>query len=206
MTLFRVADLDALTTYKLLTGVLVPRPIAWVTSRAPNGKINLAPFSAFTLVSAVPPMVGISIAKHKDTPANIAKHGEFVVNIANVSMVEPLHLSSIEHPPHISEVEELGLELAESSEVSIPRLAMAPAAMECRYVSATPYGDLGQLFVVGEVVAYQVRDDLVKNAKIRTIDLNPLARTAGPTYGGLGDEIVMEQLNALPGEKTYGAA
>lgn len=204
MTLFRTSDIDAITSYKLLTGVIVPRPIAWVTTRAPNGKINLAPFSAFTLVSAVPPMVGIGIAKHKDTPANIAATGEFVVNIADTSMVEPLHLSSIEHPPHISEVEELGLELAESSEISTPRLAMAPAAMECRFHSATPYGDLGQLFVVGYVVAFQVRDDLVNNGKIRTIDMDPLARTAGPTYGGLGEEIVMEQINPIPGEKAYG--
>ena len=203
MTQFRTCDLDIPSIYKLLTGVLVPRPIAWVTTRAPTGRINLAPFSAFTFVSAVPPMIGISSAWNKDTPKNIDATGEFVVNIADATMAEPLHLSSIEHPRDVSEVDLLGLELADSAVIATPRLAMVPAAMECRLRSVAEYGDLKQRFLVGEVVAFYVRDDLVKDGKIRTQHLNPLARTAGPTYGRLGEEIVMDQLNPIPGEKAY---
>ena len=203
MANLRTSELEIPAIYKLLTGVLVPRPIAWVTTRAPSGKINLAPFSAFTFVSAVPPMIGISSAWNKDTPKNIDATGEFVVNIADATMAEPLHLSSIEHPREVSEVELLGLELSESAVISTPRLAMVPAAMECRLRSTAEYGDLKQRFMVGEVVAFYVRDDLLKDGKIRTSALNPLARTAGPTYGSLGAEIVMEQLNPIPGETAY---
>jgi flavin reductase (DIM6/NTAB) family NADH-FMN oxidoreductase RutF len=196
MTTFRTSDLDIAANYKLLIGLIVPRPIAWVTSRSPNGKINLAPFSAFTFVSTVPPMVGISAAGHKDTPNNIAASGEFVVNVADTSLVEPLHLSSVEHPREISEVEELGLELADSSEISTPRLAIAPASMECRLHSVCEYGTLKIRFVVGDVLAFHIRDDLVVNGKVKTSRLDPLARLAGPLYSGIGSEIVMRQLNA----------
>src|SRR5436190_5764254 len=122
--------------YKLITGVVVPRPIAWVTTLGPEGTVNLAPFSAFTFVSTRPPMIGINVGRkagvRKDTANNIHEHKEFVVNIADETMIEHVHLSAIEHAPDVSEVDELGLAVAPSSAVRTPRLVDAPVSLECR--------------------------------------------------------------------------
>src|SRR4051812_27857195 len=103
------APLPAQDVYRLLTGIVVPRPIAWVTSRSTGGVVNLAPFSCFTFVSSKPAMVGINVALRdgelKDTAQNILETGEFVVNIANETMVEKIHLSAVAPPPHVSETD-----------------------------------------------------------------------------------------------------
>ena len=112
--------------YKLVIGSVVPRPIAWVTSRNAKGAVNLAPFSAFMFVSPKPPLMAISVGHkagvYKDTATNILQREDYVIHIANMAMIEPLHLSSIEHPPDVSEVEELGLATVPSSLVATPRL------------------------------------------------------------------------------------
>lgn len=185
------ASLDPEATYKLLVGAVVPRPIAWITTLNAAGGVNLAPFSAFTYVSVKPPMLGINCGTKagtlKDTGVNIHRTGEFVVHIADETLVEPLHSSAIEYPPEVSEVTELGLETLPSVDVRTPRLAIAPIAMECRYHSATPYGDTGSEFIVGEVVRFHVRDGLCENGKIETAKLRPLARLGGPVYAKLGE-------------------
>ena len=107
------AYLDAETAYRLITGVVVPRPIAWVTSLSATGVLNLAPFSAFTFVSPKPPMLAISVGRkggiYKDTAQNILNNEEYVVHIADSSLMTAVHESSTEHPPDVSEVEELRL-------------------------------------------------------------------------------------------------
>lgn len=185
------ADLDPEATYKLLVGAVVPRPIAWITTLNAAGGVNLAPFSAFTYVSVKPPMLGINCGAKagtlKDTGVNILRTREFVVHIADETLVEPLHASAIEYPPEVSEVTELGLETLPSVDVRTPRLAIAPIAMECRYHSATPYGDTGSEFIVGEIVRFHFRDGLCENGKIDTARLRPLARLGGPVYAKLGE-------------------
>src|SRR5439155_11778429 len=102
------AYLDAETAYRLITGVVVPRPIAWVTSLSATGVLNLAPFSAFTFVSQKPPMLTISVgrkgATFKDTAHNILAREEYVIHIADTPLMEAVHESSAEHPADISEV------------------------------------------------------------------------------------------------------
>src|SRR6476660_4180444 len=102
------ADLDPQQTYKLLTGIVVPRPIAWICSQSADGVLNLAPFSAFTFVSNKPPMIGVNIDRKagtlKDTANNILARREYVVHIADESLLAKLHASADEHPPHVSEV------------------------------------------------------------------------------------------------------
>ena len=185
-------------TYKLLTGIVVPRPIAWVTTLIPGGGVNLAPFSAFTFVSNKPPMVGINVGRKagvlKDTGNNIHASGEFVVNIPDDSMIEPVHLSAIEHPPEVSEAELLGLELAPGSAIRTPRLAMAPISMECRLHRAIAFGDTGSEFMVGEVLAFHIRDGLYANGKIDTAKLRPICRIGGPNYAKLGEIVAMQQI------------
>ncbi len=104
-------DLDAERIYRLMTGIVVPRPIAWVTSLSRNGVLNLAPFSAFTFVSQKPPMLAISVGRkgpdYKDTAHNILDTEEYVIHIADTPLMSAVHDSSVEHPPEVSEVEEL---------------------------------------------------------------------------------------------------
>jgi len=196
------SSLGAEASYKLLIGAVVPRPIAWVTTLNVRGGVNLAPFSAFTYVSVKPPMLGINCGRRagtlKDTGANIHAAGEFVVHIADEALVEPLHQSSIEHPPEVSEVAELGLETLPCVDVRTPRLAIAPIAMECRFHSATPYGATGSEFIVGEVLRFHIRDGLCENGKIDTLKLRPLCRLAGPNYAGLGEFIRMRPVAYTP--------
>lgn len=184
--------------YKLLTGIVVPRPIAWVTTLIPGGGVNLAPFSAFTFVSNKPPMLGINVGRKagvlKDTGNNIHASGEFVVNIPDESMIEPVHLSAVEHPPEVSEAELLGLAVAPSTAIRTPRLAQAPISMECRLHRAVAFGDTGSEFMVGEVLAFHIRDGLCVNGKIDTARLRPICRLGGPNYATLGEIVSMQPI------------
>lgn len=202
---YDVSHLSADQTYKLMTGLIVPRPIAWVTTRAPDGRVNLAPFSAFTFLSTVPPIVGISVTLRdgdlKDTSRNIDDTGEFVVNIADESLVEAVHASSAEYPAEISEPEILGLELAVSRTVGVPRIARAPAAMECRLEQVVGFGEQGARLIAGRVTHFYVRDDLLVDGKIPTDRLRPLARIAGPRYAPIGRVVEMTPLHE--GSRRY---
>jgi flavin reductase (DIM6/NTAB) family NADH-FMN oxidoreductase RutF len=184
------AHLDAPQAYKLLTGVVVPRPIAWVTTRSLQGVVNLAPFSTFTYVSTKPPMIGFNAGRkggqRKDTANNILDTREFVVHVVDGSLLEPMHESSVEHPPDVSEAELLGLEWTACERIAVPRLVAPRVAMECRFHSATPYGDTGSEFLVGEVLVFHIRDGLVEDGKIDSAKLDPVCRLAGPNYATLG--------------------
>lgn len=177
--------------YKLLIGLIVPRPIAWVTSLSLKGVVNLAPFSAFTYLSTEPPLIGISVMRRgdglKDTARNIADRGDFVVNIADEALVRPVHLSAVEHPHDVSEVELLGLGLVPSFDVATPRLACVPAALECGFEQAITFGDQGAQLIVGRVRRFHVRDELLDGGRVVTERLRPLCRIAGPKYAGLGE-------------------
>ncbi|HEY7805160.1 MAG TPA: flavin reductase family protein, partial [Orrella sp.] len=120
-------SLDAKQAYKLLTGVIVPRPIAWVSTLSKNGVTNLAPFSYFTSVANKPPMVGINIGQEyggrKDTARNILETEQFVVNIAQWPQLDALHASADHHPPETSEIELLGLSTEASTLIKPPRIA-----------------------------------------------------------------------------------
>lgn len=196
------SSLGPAEAYKLLVGAVVPRPIAWITTLNAQGGVNLAPFSAFTYVSVKPPMLGFNCGRKagalKDTGTNIHARREYVVHIADLSLVEPLHTSSIEYPPAVSEVAELGLQTLPGVDVRTPRLAVAPIAMECRFHSATRYGDTGAEFIVGEVLRFHIRDGLCADGKIDTMALQPLCRLAGPNYAGLGEPIRMRVFAQTP--------
>ncbi len=195
------SDLDPSQAYRLLTGVVVPRPIAWVTTRSADGVLNLAPFSTFTYVSTKPPMVGFNAGRRagrrKDTANNIFATGEFVVHVVDESLLEPMHESSCEHPPEVSEPQLLGLEYTASDLVAVPRLVAPRIALECRLHQAIAFGQTGAEFLVGEVLAFHVRDDLVTDGKIDSTALNPVCRLAGPRYATLGP---VRTLRVIPRE------
>ncbi len=192
------ADLDGEQTYKLLSGVVVPRPVAWVSTRSAAGVVNLAPFSAFTFVSNKPPMLGINIGHkagvRKDTAVNILANGEFVVHIAHSGQTPDLHASAVEHAPDVSEVELLGLRTLPSHLLAVPRLQDAPVAMECRFHSVTPFGNTGAEFYVGEVLCWHLREGLLHNGKVDSFALDPVCRLAGPNYATLGQRLTMQTI------------
>nr|WP_205964670.1 flavin reductase family protein [Ramlibacter agri] len=198
----RAASLDAEGCYKLLSGVVVPRPIAWISTQSEEGVVNLAPFSCYTYVCSKPPMVGINIGRRagqrKDTSRNIHQRGEFVLNIGDATMIEAIHRSADEYGPEVSEVDLLGLELAPSESIATPRLAMVPAAMECRLHSVQEFGETNAEFIVGEVLVFHFRPGLCVNGKVDTATLNPLARLGGPNYAGLGPSITMAPVSRTP--------
>ena len=198
-----VSTLNEAAAYKLQTGLVVPRPIAWVMTRSTTNVINVAPFSAFMFVSSWPPLPAISCNRRdgtmKDTERNIRDLGEFVINIADDSMIEPLHLSSADDPPEASEVTDLGLALADSVDVDVPRLADVPASMECRLHKIVPFGDIGHHLIVGQVVRYHIRDDLYVDGKVETAKLRPIGRLGGIKYTSLGEIITMQSVGNRSG-------
>jgi flavin reductase (DIM6/NTAB) family NADH-FMN oxidoreductase RutF len=192
------SDLETEAAYKLITGIVVPRPIAWVTTLSPSGVVNLAPFSFFTCVSPKPPLLAISVGRsagvYKDTARNILAGEEYVIHIADFPHLEALHLTSTEYPPEVSEVEAAGLATLPSDEVRVPRLRDVPVAMECRFHSCMEFGRTRNRLIVGEVVVFHFRDGLVKDGKVATGELDPIARLSGPTYARLGEVVTMTAL------------
>lgn len=192
------STLSPAETYRLLVGSVVPRPIAWVTSGL--DVVNLAPFSSFTWVSQHPAMLGFTVNRRadrrKDTVVNIEEVGEYVVNIAGDDMLAALHASSEFLEPSESEVERVGVALAPSRVVRVPRLRDVPVAMECRFHSTTAFSPTGGEFVVGTVVAWHISDDVLTAGRIDTDKVRPLGRLAGPRYTTLGD---ITELPPVPG-------
>jgi flavin reductase (DIM6/NTAB) family NADH-FMN oxidoreductase RutF len=190
------AYLDPETAYRLITGVVVPRPIAWVTSLSATGVLNLAPFSAFMFVAPKPPMLAISVGRkgniYKDTAQNILNNEEYVIHIADSSLMNAVHESSTEHPSDVSEVDELGLATLPGERIKVPRLAAAPIAMECRFRQCLEFGETRSRLIIGEVLVFHIRDGLLQNGKIETEALDPIARIAGPRYARLGEIVTLK--------------
>lgn len=172
---FASADLTTRQAHRLLTGAVSPRPVAWITSLSPDGVVNLAPFSAFTLVCPDPPMVGFAAGSSKDTCKNVEQRGEFVINIARFRQLDDLHESSRELPPNESEADHLGLSTIDSVDVSTPRLTDVPISLECRVAAVYRHGRLGTRFIVGEVTRFHVADDLLRDGASGDWSIDPLA-------------------------------
>jgi flavin reductase (DIM6/NTAB) family NADH-FMN oxidoreductase RutF len=195
-------DLSAEKSYRLITGMIVPRPIAWVSTISAQGTLNLAPFSAFTFVSPKPPMLAISVGHkagvYKDTARNILATEEFVIHIADMPLIEAVHQSSAELPPDVSEIDTLGLETIASDVVKVPRLAAAPVAIECQLRHCLEFGDTRSRLIVGEGLVFHIRDDLLRDGKIETAALDPIARIGGPRYARLGEILTMASVYQTP--------
>jgi flavin reductase (DIM6/NTAB) family NADH-FMN oxidoreductase RutF len=181
--------------YKLMIGAIVPRPIAFVSSLDARGVRNLAPFSYFTAVSADPPVVLFcpsvrrenperGLGAHKDTLLNVSATREFVVNIVTEAMVEKMNLTSAQVPPEVDEFELSGLTPVPSELVTPPRVAESPVQMECRLRQIIEVSDRpsGGAIVLGEVVRFHVREDLIENFRIDPEKLAAIGRMGGPTY------------------------
>jgi flavin reductase (DIM6/NTAB) family NADH-FMN oxidoreductase RutF len=187
------SDLDDPSAYRLLTGVVVPRPIAWISTLSAEGRSNIAPFSCFTFVSSDPPMIGFNCGLRngvrKDTARNIAATGEFVVNVVDDRLIEKVHASSADYAADISELDILELETVPSDTVAVPRVLTCAINLECTLHQIIPFGRAGAEFFVGEIRLFHIRDGLVVDGKIDSETLRPLGRLAGAVYGKLGEVV-----------------
>jgi len=196
----KFADLEPRLRYKLLCGLVVPRPIAWVTTLSPAGVVNAAPFSFFNVFSEDPALVVLGVQHKadgtaKDTSRNIAATGEFVVNVVNEAMAEAMNLTAVDFPSGESEPAVADLELAPSAQVRPPRLALAPAALECRRTVGMAFG-LGRELILGEVLGVHARAGIVDPATL-SVDfaaLQPVGRLAGNAYARQRDRFEMRRL------------
>lgn len=151
--------------YKILIGTVVPRPIALVTTLDPDGRVNAAPFSFFNCLSAEPAIVALGVeyrgdGSPKDTVHNIARTEEFTVNIVSNAILEAMNVCSVPFAPGIDELAEAGLTALPGSRVACPRIAQAPAALECRRYVGLQIGRSREI-VLGQVVAAHLRADIV---------------------------------------------
>lgn len=169
--------------YKLITNLVVPRPIAWVTSRDESGLVNLAPFSFFNAVGADPLYVIVSIGRRddgtqKDTARNIETGRDFVVNLVTEDLLDAMNISATDFPPDQSELKPANLEVVPSARVKAPRLAQTQVSLECKLHSAQPFG-VNTLFI-GEVVMFHVADHLV-GPRMHIENFAPLGRLGSPS-------------------------
>lgn len=188
--------------YKYLTGSIVPRPIAFVSTVDAEGKTNLAPFSFFTAVAADPMTIAFSPMRRgtdgakKDTLKNIEATGEFVVNIVSESFVEQMNVTATEFPPEVSEFDESGLTPVPSVVVKAPRVKESKVNLECKLLQVVEVGGdhagAGAI-VLGTVVQVHVEDEVHFDGKIDTKGVQPVGRLAGADYVRLTDTFVLER-------------
>jgi flavin reductase (DIM6/NTAB) family NADH-FMN oxidoreductase RutF len=168
------ADDPNLNFYKLMTAVVVPRPIAWVTTLSADGVVNLAPHSFYTVACARPPIVQFTSVGKKDTLRNVRATGEFVVNLAHGPLIEAVNNSSAAFDPSASEAAELGITMEPSEVVRPPRVRDSPASIECTLHSTHELGD--STVVLGDVRLITVADDALVDGHPDYDRLDPLAR------------------------------
>lgn len=189
--------LDAHARYKLMASLIVPRPIALVTTLGEDGTVNAAPFSMFNMVGEDPPIVMISInrltdGQLKDTAANILARREFVVHITDEAMAERMHACGDRLPPHKSELAHAGLTPVPSQAVAPPRIAEAPVAFECvlHETMETP----SRYVFIGRVVWLAARDGLIDTDRwrVRLQDYHPVGRFGASFYVTTRDRFAVD--------------
>ncbi|VFJ14309.1 flavin reductase family protein [Candidatus Nitrosocosmicus franklandus] len=166
MTEIDVAKMTSSSRYAVLTSLVVPRPIAFVTTINEDGVVNAAPFSYFNLMGNDPPVVAIGIGKDesrkyglKDTGYNIQKTREFVINMVNEDIIEKVNLTAIDFPPEVDESEIAGLTKLPSAKVKPPRIKESASNFECRHLSTIEIGNVR--VVIGEIIYLHLDEQYV---------------------------------------------
>ncbi|WP_159943411.1 MULTISPECIES: flavin reductase family protein [unclassified Nocardiopsis] len=189
-------DLPGRAFYKLLTALVVPRPIAWVSTTSAAGVDNLAPHSFFTVASTDPPIVQFTSVGRKDSLRNAEETGEFVVNLAPESLWKQVNASGTPYPPEVDEFEALGITRQASSAVRPPRVADSPAALECVVHSTVELGDC--TLVLGRVVCAAVADGVLVDGHPEVTRMRPLARLGRDEWSTLGEVTSLARLPHRP--------
>ena len=194
------ASLTTLERYKILTGLVFPRPIALVSTRSENDVANCAPYSWFNAVCEDPPLVVISFGARKDSKMkhsliNILRTEEFVVNLVDETIANSMHISSEEVDETVSEFDTAGFTEATCSVVRHPRIAQAPVSFECKLYKRVEIGHMRDI-IFGEVVHIHARDGLIdpQTKRVSEDTYWPVGRLYGTRYS------TTRQRFDLPGE------
>lgn len=180
-------ELQPRESYFLLTSLVVPRPIAWVSTVSQAGATNLAPHSYYNIASSQPPIIHFTSTGVKDTLRNVRATGEFVVNVVSADLLESMNATAADFPPGEDEAAWVGVELAPSDTVRPPRVAGARAALECRLRQELTMGNGNMVF--GDVTRIHVADQVWRDGRVAPELLQPVGRLAGSGYV-LVDEVL----------------
>jgi flavin reductase (DIM6/NTAB) family NADH-FMN oxidoreductase RutF len=195
------SSLSLKDTYKLTIGAIVPRPIAWVSTLNEDGSLNLAPFSYFNAVSSKPLTFMFSVGyygdgRKKDTLVNIERHPEFVINLTNEATAEAMNRTATTFDYGVSEFDFAEVTPIASDTISVPRVAEAPIAFECKLNQFVTIGEAptGNVVVFAEAQRIFIQDDLYENGYVLLDRYKPIGRLAGMGYTKVTDLFEMPRL------------
>lgn len=202
------AKLEERDQYKLMTGCIIPRPIALVTTLGPEGP-NAAPFSLFNMIGSDPCMLMFSVGNQGDGSAkgtlqNLRALPEFVVHICDEAIAERMNVCSTDFPHGVNEIERACLTAVPSVKVKPPRIAEAPVHMECRLIRIVEFGTRHNV-VFGEVVMFHFRDGILNERNhVDVAQLKPIGRLSGSLYARITDTFRMDRpfLGEVPKQLT----
>lgn len=187
--------------FTFLTGAVVPRPIALITTLTPDGGLNAAPYSFFSIAGTDPPVVTVTVlptpdGRMKDTGANILRTREFVVNLVSEELAPAMNLSCIDAPAGVDELALAGLAPAPSLKIKPPRIERSPLSLECVLHTTVPLSQ-NQLIIVGRIVQAHARDDIVQDAGAAALDTNAMRLIGGMHgarwYARTSDQFAMDR-------------
>lgn len=190
------AALPAASRYKLLVALVIPRPIAFVSTRSAQGVDNAAPFSFFNVMGEDPPIVVLSMDRRadgsrKDSARNILETREFVANMVDEPLLERMHRCSVAFPPEVSEFAETGLTPVAATKVAAPRIGEAPVSFECRLHTHVPFAQRDLL--VGEILWAHVRDAVVDPVTLRVApEYAPVGRLYANLYAFTRERVALD--------------
>lgn len=197
---FAVGELTPRDAYKLLIGLVVPRPIGFATTLNADGTVNAGPYSFFNALASDPCIVALGIEvkedlSDKDTARNILERREFVINIVDDALAEAMNVCAIDFPEGEDELAAAGLTAVPSETVSVPRIAEAPAHLECRLWQAIPVA-ASRTIVLGEVLHMAVRADAVNVERLHVDSgrLDAIGRLGGPGYARTRDSFAIDRI------------
>ncbi|WP_430539454.1 flavin reductase family protein [Listeria rocourtiae] len=189
--------------YKFLSGAIIPRPIAFVTTLTKNGVLNAAPFSFFNVVSSNPPIVSLAIQREnglmKDTARNIVATGEMVIQLVDEDLTAEMNKTAARLAPEENELDATNLTTISSEKVSVPAIKEAKIRMEAKLFQHVPIsndtGDIVTDLILARVLLYHADETVFDEEKqyVLTDELKPVARLAGNNYAKLGESFIIER-------------
>ncbi len=184
---YRPADGHGLP-HNPFTAIVSPRPIGWISTRGPSGD-NLAPYSFFNAVAYSPPQVMFASTGAKDSLAALEASGVFCVNIVGIAQKDDMNATSEALPRGVDEFAHAGVAKAECDTIACPRVAGAPASLECRVTQVIALKGRNNFLILGEVTGVHLRDDCVVAGRFDVTRYQPLARLGYRNYAVVSEVI-----------------